>query len=142
MKPWMQNMRFWHALVAALGLVAFIGSGKYMHWSLDHLAGMADGPRLMYRTSHIYILWAALLNLGLAIYLRRPIKRRAQVLQLIGSLALMAGPALILASFLTESVQPEFHRPMTRYAIYLAVFGMAMHAVGHWTDGRTELRAA
>jgi hypothetical protein len=102
------------ALHFGLGVAAFalfVLTGQYMHWILDHLRGMPDGPRLMYRTSHIYLLWSALLN------------------TLVGSLLLLAGPFLLTASFLLESEHADLFRPAARLAIQLALAGTVLHAV-------------
>ncbi len=62
--PW----KWLHLLFGILGLVAFLFTGQFMDRRLDHLVGMPDGPRALYRSGHIYILFSALLNLLLVLY--------------------------------------------------------------------------
>ena len=56
-------MRKFHLLFGAAVVVAFLLTGQYMDKYLNHLAGAPDGLRMLYRTRHIFILMAGLLNL-------------------------------------------------------------------------------
>lgn len=118
-----------HLGIGTLGLVAFVLTGQYMHWVHDHLRGMPDGPRLFYRSVHIYLLWSALLNLALAGSAAVPRALPWATLRVLASLAVALGPALLVASFLLETYNPALLRPMARWAIYLAVAGVVTHTV-------------
>lgn len=119
-------LRKLHLLIGLAGVVAFVLTGQYMHWAHAHLEGMPDGPRLIFRSSHIYLLWASLLNLALGCYLPRSLTRAAH---LAGSVAVLLGPALLCWSFFFEPYGPELERPVGRLAIYLALGGMALHVI-------------
>ena len=54
---------------------------KYFH----HMVGVPDGPRLLYRTRHIFILLSGLTNLGIAAYFTYREQFWPRVFQLIGS---------------------------------------------------------
>jgi hypothetical protein len=41
-----------------------------MDLSYDHLRGLDDTTRMLFRSTHIYLLFAALLNLALGLYLK------------------------------------------------------------------------
>ena len=114
-----------HLIVGAAGLLAFVLTGQFMHWELDHLRGMADGPRLFYRTTHIYLMWSSALNLALGLFLVRPPGGARRLAQTASSIAVLAGPILICASFFLETYSPGLERPMSRYANLLAFAGMA-----------------
>lgn len=90
---------------------------------------MADGPRLIFRSSHIYLLWASLLNLALGCYLPRLSSSLPKFAQLAGCVAVLLGPALLCWSFFFEPYSPELSRPVGRWAIYLALAGTAMHVL-------------
>ena len=122
-----------HLGVGALGLLAFVLSGQYMHWVHDHLRGMPDGPRLFYRSVHIYLLWSALLNLALAGAAAVSVGPRRAALRSLASVAVAAGPALLAASFLLETYNEGLLRPMARWAIYAAVGGVLLHTLTSWT---------
>jgi hypothetical protein len=122
-----------HLVIGTLGLAAFLLSGQYMHWFLGHLQGMPDAPRLLYRTSHIYLLWSSLLNLLLGCYMVHAPRRIQRFAQSVASLALLVGPVLLAASFFIESPSsgPQRERPLAHIAIYLATAGVLVHAASH-----------
>jgi len=123
----MKNLRGVHLVAGLLGLIAFVLTGQYMELTFDHLNGMPDAPRLMYRSAHIYILYGALLNLLLGSYLRPLLGTAAQRMQLIGSLVLVAVPVLLLVSFFAESHNDPLSRPIAVIGIYLSLAGCGLH---------------
>ncbi len=125
----MNRFRTLHLVIGALGFAAFVLTGQYMHWVHGHLHGMADGPRLLYRTSHIYLLWSSLLNVLLGCYLNPFRNRSLRLVQSIAGLAILVGPFLLATSFFVESNNPSLARPITRLAIYLALAGGVLHAL-------------
>ena len=100
-----------------------------MAWVHAGLQGMPDGPRLFYRSAHIYLLWGALLNLLLGCYLARLERGVLRHVQSLGSLLILAGPFMLAASFFAERHNPELDRPVGQLAIFLALGGVALHAV-------------
>jgi hypothetical protein len=64
-------MRRLHLVTGLVSVAAFLASGLYMHLRYDHLRGMDDVLRLLFRSTHIYLLFAALLNLALGLYMTR-----------------------------------------------------------------------
>ena len=124
----MKYLRTSHFFVGVIALAAFLLSGQYMHHFLEHLKGMPDGSRLLYRSAHIYLLWASLLNLLLGSYLMPIIQGRLRHLQFVASLMVLSAPLCIGFSFLTESDAQELNRPFARIGIYLAFVGCIMHA--------------
>ena len=57
-----------HLVVGLAGVVLFLGTGQYMDRVHDHLRGMEDVRRMLFRSAHIYLLWSSLLNLALGLY--------------------------------------------------------------------------
>lgn len=139
--PGFMRLRHYHTAAGALALAAFVLSGQYMHWSLGHLRDMPDVPRLLYRSSHIYLLFAGLLNLALGLYLQMQAAPRARVVQAVGSVMLMASPVFFGWSFLAESQQPSIERQLLRLGIYLSFGGVVLHTVAAWL-ARSRLKTA
>jgi hypothetical protein len=122
-------MRRAHLIVGLVTLVAFLASGQYMDREYDHLRGLDDATRLLFRSAHIYLLFSALLNLALGLYLtERPGWRRW--LQRGGSVLLLATPVLFAVAFLTEPWLTELERPYARPGIYFSLAGMLLHLIG------------
>lgn len=123
-----------HFLTGIAGLVAFLLTGQYMDRWLSHLVGMADGPRVLYRSAHIYILFSALLNLLLGTYFVPVHGRFVRALQRVGSVLLLAAPVLLLYGFIVETPLAAVERPMIRGGVYCALGGVLMHALGVLCD--------
>ena len=123
------RLRAIHLVVGFAGLAAFVASGQYMAWVHAGLQGMADGPRLFYRSAHIYLLWGALLNLLLGCYLARLERGVLRHVQSLGSLLILAGPFMLAVSLFAERHNPELDRPVGQLAIFLALGGAALHAL-------------
>jgi len=125
----MNRLRTIHLVIGTLGFITFVLTGQYMHLVHGHLREMADGPRLLYRSSHIYLLWSSLLNVLLGCYLNPLRNRSLGVAQSIAGLAILIGPFLLTTSFFVESNNPSLARPVAWLAIYLALAGCVLHAM-------------
>lgn len=95
---------------------------EYVHNRL-----LPDGPRLLYRSRHIYILFSAFINLCLGIYLsgRTPGWRRA--LQIVGSVLILLAPALLLVGFFYEPARGPNHTVLAPLGIFATSAGMLLH---------------
>lgn len=131
-------LRRLHLATGLAGVAAFLLTGQYMHWVHAHLQDMADGPRLIYRSSHIYLLWASLLNLALGCYAHKLTGAGARIAQATGSIALIVGPIMLGWSFFYETYNQELSRPVSRLAIYLALAGMALHLIASFLQKRGD----
>lgn len=124
----MIRLRTLHLIIGIAGLLAFVLSGQYMHHFLDHLQGMPDGARLMYRSAHLYLFWASLLNLLLGSYLDCATQGGIRRFQILASAMIVLAPFLIGFSFFVESNSTELFRPFARVGIYSALAGCIIHA--------------
>lgn len=131
-------MRRLHLLVGFAALAAFLASGQYMDLAHDHLRGLDDATRLLFRSTHIYLLFSALLNILLGLYgTGRPAGWRWW-LRSLGSILVLAAPPLLAAGFLTEPWLSGLERPFSRPAIYASLAGVLVHAVSCWPQRRSS----
>src|SRR5262249_3453847 len=86
-----------HLAVGLVGLVGFLATGQYMDLAHDHLRGMDDARRLLFRSTHIYLLFGSLLNLALGLYAAPSAGWRRWV-RGVGSLLVLAAPGLAAAA--------------------------------------------
>jgi ABC-type Fe3+ transport system permease subunit len=134
-------MRRAHLLLGLVALAAFLGSGQYMDLAHNHLRGLDDATRLLFRSTHIYLLFAALLNLALGLYLvvEQPGWRRW--CQRAGSALVLVAPLLLAVGFLTEPWLSGLDRPYSRPAIIGSLVGMGLHLISRWPGRRRRPRA-
>ena len=116
-----------HLSVGLLGLVAFVLTGQYMGMFLGGLADMPDGPRLLYRTSHLYLMWSSLVNLLAGFYFVAATGKGARVTQLLACTLILLGPPLILTGFFLESPVNDLDRVFCGWANYFALAGVILH---------------
>jgi hypothetical protein len=134
----MQHLRAIHLGLGILGIVAFVLTGQYMGIFLAGLEGMPDGPRLLYRTSHLYLMWSSLLNLTVGYYFAPASGRNAKWVQAFSSALLLLGPPLILTGFFIESPANDLDRVFSSWANYFALGGVILHIVATASGRKAE----
>ena len=88
-----------HLILGIAAVFAFLLSGQYMDLYYGHLRGMADMPRMLFRSRHIYIMLASLINLGLATYFTRQPAGWRSTLQTAGSALIVLATCLLVVAF-------------------------------------------
>lgn len=121
-------MRWLHLTVGIVGVVGFLLTGQYMEHAHDHLRGMDDARRLLFRSTHIYLLFSSLVNLALGLHLR-PVRGWRWWLRTPGSLLVLSTPFFATAGFFTEPWLTNLERPCTKLTTYLCFAGMLLHSV-------------
>ena len=119
-------MRQLHLAIGIVGVVGFLATGQYMDRAHDHLHGMDDARRLLFRSTHIYLLLTALVNLALGLNLR-PARGWRHWVRQAGSLLVLGSPFLAAAGFFIEPWLTNLDRPYTRPAVYGCLTGMVLH---------------
>ena len=123
------RMKKAHLIFGVLIVVGFLLTGQYMDKFYNHLDGMADGPRLLYRTRHIFILLSGLLNLGIGAYFTYRTQPWARTLQLLGSLFIFAASLLFLIAFFYEPRLNDLHTPLSHWGTYTIATGALLHVI-------------
>lgn len=118
-----------HLIFGVLVVIAFLLTGQYMDKYYNHLDGMPDGPRLLYRTRHIFILLAGLLNLGIGAYFTYRIETGRRIIQLLGSLLIFAASFLFLIAFFYEPNLGDLHTPVSHWGTYTIAAGALLHVI-------------
>jgi hypothetical protein len=127
-------MKRFHQLFGIAVVIIFLLTGKYMDVYLHHLRDMPDGLRMLYRTRHIYILLAGLLNVGIGSYFTYRNERWRRVLQLMGSALIVVATALLFAAFWLDTQLQHLATPWTHKGMYAILAG----ALFHWFSGLGE----
>jgi hypothetical protein len=121
-------MRRLHLVIGICAVVAFLITGQFMRHHSPPMATMSDSARLMYRSRHIYILAAGLLNLVLGVHFQRHREGWRRTVQAAGSILLLASPALLILAFTVEPGR-GFHEetPWSHAGLYALFAGSMAH---------------
>ena len=124
-------MKRFHLIFGIATVLLFLLTGQYMAIYQNYLHGMAAMPRLLFRSRHIYILLASLLNLMLGTYLTRQPGGWRRTLQCVGSTVIIVATCLLVAAFVREPHFTQIDRtPFSFYGIILIAIGTVAHAIG------------
>lgn len=124
-----KRIHFW---VGLAGVVLFLLTGQYMAHIVGDMSALADGPRMLYRSAHIYLLLVSIMNLLTGVYLEPPATRASKVIQTAISVILLLSPVLIVYGFINESLNESLKRPVissTLYMLYLAAILLVIEKI-------------
>ena len=115
-----------HLYSGILFLAIFAVTGQYMLHVLDLPNQEMDAQRMMYRASHLYILFVAALNVAIGCYWIKRDGRLQRVLQNAGSAMLFLSQPNLLAAFLTEPQDLGTGREITLLGCVLVLVGVVL----------------
>jgi hypothetical protein len=131
-----QTLKRFHLVFGLVLVIVFLLTGQYMDRVHNHLQGMADGPRMLYRTRHIYILLSALVHLGIGSYFKYRYGVR-RILQLLGSLFITIAPILFIVGFFREPHLSGLYAPLSKTGIIMIAIGTALHLISSVKETET-----
>ena len=120
-------MRRFHFYFGIAVVIVFLLTGQYMEYV--HNSRLPDGPRLLYRSRHIYLLFSGLINLSIGAYLTDKLSGWRRLLQLIGSILLGIGPPLLLIGFFREPAHGPSETMVAPFGIYITALGTLLHVI-------------
>jgi hypothetical protein len=120
-------MRLFHVIFGIFVVTAFLLTGQYMDRYLNHMVGVGDGVRMLYRTRHIFILLAGLLNLGIGAYLSYRAQLWRKILQALGSGLIVIASLLFIVAFFYEPRLRDLYTPLSHWGTYTIVAGTLFH---------------
>ncbi len=109
-------------------VLVFLITGQLIHHHTPPMATLGDSARLMFRSRHIYILAAGLVNLMLGLYLERHGTGWRRMVQTAGSAVMLVSPVLLVVAFAVEPGR-GFQEEMrwTTAGLYLLFGGSMAH---------------
>jgi hypothetical protein len=130
-------MKTLHRIFGALVILAFLLTGQFMDFHNPKVREMTDeGARMMFRSRHIYILLAGLLNLGVGVYFTYWRERWRKILQMIGSLLIIIAPLMMIGAFFYEPTLKGLQRTLTLPAIVTLAVGVFFHLFSGMKQGK------
>ena len=127
-----------HLWIGIIGLIAFVLSGQYFKHMLGGLKELDDAPRLLLRTSHVYLFLTSVINLVFGLYYAPPAKIRWYTIY--NQSLIMLAPFVVGYSFVTETLtNTGIDRPWTLLAMVLIlawIGNIGMGAAYRWYQKR------
>jgi hypothetical protein len=127
-----------HLIFGVCVIVGFLLTGQYMDKFYNHMVGIADGPRLLYRTRHIFILLSGLLNLGIGAYFTSRTGPLPRTLQLLGSLLIFTSSILFFIAFFYEPHLAQLRTPLSHWGTYTIATGTVFHVLSQFSHENTQ----
>ena len=128
-------MKRFHLIFGLLVLVVFLLTGQYMDRFHEHLKFTPDGPRMLYRTRHIFILFSGLLHLGIGSYFSYRVQTWRRALQILGSVLITITPVLFTLGFFYEPNLQGLYAPLSKAGVIMTAVGALMHVVSGVKEG-------
>jgi drug/metabolite transporter (DMT)-like permease len=133
-------MKRLHLIFGVLVVLVFLLTGQYMDFQEPKVREMTDeGARMMFRSRHIYVLLAGLVNLGVGAYFTYHVARWRKTLQIAGSILIVLAPLLMTIAFFYEPTLKGLQRTFTQPAIVALFAGVFLHLFSGMRQTR-ELR--
>lgn len=120
-------MKRFHLVFGLVVLIVFLLTGQYMDRFHNHLEFMADGPRMLYRSRHIFILMSGLLHLGIGTYFTTRLTTTRRALQIIGSVLITIATVLYVIAFFHEPRLEVLQNPLSLPGTIVIAVGTLLH---------------
>jgi len=117
-----RSFRMVHLVVGAVAVVAFLISGQIMGRHDPPVAAMEWGERLLYRSRHIYLLCAGLVNLAIGVHYGLPAGAFRRGAAIVASLLVLASAVLCFFAFFAEPMAGRMPGPVSSLGLF-ALFG-------------------
>jgi hypothetical protein len=93
------------------------------------LPSMDWGDRLLFRSRHIYLLSAGLVNLALGVHYALPVTRLRRAAAEAGSLLVLASAPTLFFAFFAEPMASRPAGPLSALGLYAVFGGVLLHAL-------------
>jgi hypothetical protein len=115
-----------HLITGYVFFGLFLGTGAYMLFNFPDLYKGQEEVRMMYRSTHIYLLLAALLNIQAAGSLP-PVNRTVPKLAFsVASILLIISPIILFLAFIYEPPSYLIDRPFSFFGILFLVVSVIL----------------
>jgi hypothetical protein len=120
-------MKRFHIVFGLVVLIVFLLTGQYMDRFHNHLEFMADGPRMLYRSRHIFILMSGLVHLGIGTYFSSRSTATRRALQIIGSVLIIIATVIFTIAFFYEPRLEGLQNRLTLPGTIMIAVGTLLH---------------
>jgi hypothetical protein len=123
-----RTLRTAHLAVGAITVGAFLVTGLVMYGHEPALSSLDWGDRLLFRSRHIYILAAGLVNLALGLHFALPEGASRRGAAIAGSLFALASAVMLFLAFFAEPMAGREPGNLSHFGLYALFGGVMLHA--------------
>jgi hypothetical protein len=127
-------MRRFHLIFGVIVAIVFLLTGQYMDRFHQHLQYMPDGPRMLYRTRHIFILLSGLVHLSLGSYFRFRSGGVRRAIQIVGSVLISIASVLFTIGFFYEPKMTGLYAPYSKRGVIMIAVGTLLHVLTEYNE--------
>jgi hypothetical protein len=132
------TLRTAHLAIGAVTIGAFLVTGMVMYAHEPPLSAMDWGDRLLFRSRHIYILCAGLVNLSLGLRYALPLRAPWRAAAVAGSVLALASTALLFFAFFAEPMAGREPGRLSMSGVFALFAGVIALALANLRHGRTR----
>jgi hypothetical protein len=132
------TLRTAHLAIGAVTIGAFLVTGMVMYAHEPPLSAMDWGDRLLFRSRHIYILCAGLVNLSLGLHYALPAAGARRGVAVAGSVLALASTALLFFAFFSEPMAGREPGTLSVFGLYALFAGVIALSLANLRHGRTR----
>lgn len=100
-----------------------------MDSNYNHLEGMEDIQRMIFRAEHIYLLLSSLIHIAIGTYLTPFTQKYLGYFQILASILMFTASFLFILGFFKEMPTDIIERPLSRNGLYLMLAGVVFHGI-------------
>lgn len=123
-----------HLAFGLLLFMIFLITGQYMRADFPDKDAIDQTLRVLMRSRHIYILFSALIHVGLGLYFVARGETWRRAVQYAGSLVLIASSILLVSAFIRETYTLAAFSDISRFGIYTSLAGIGFHLIATLGD--------
>jgi hypothetical protein len=130
------TLRMAHLVVGALAVGAFLVTGMVMSGHEPPLPSLDWGERLLFRSRHIYLLAAGLVNLSLGARYALPGSGAGAAAAVAGSLFALASAPMLFFAFFAEPMAGRGPGQLSAWGLYVLFAGVLLCVAPSLRPGR------
>lgn len=123
------SLRMAHLVVGAIAVVAFLATGQVMGRLDPPVAELEWAERLLFRSRHMYILAAGLVNLALGVHYLLPEGAVRKVAATAGSLLVLTSALLLFFAFFAEPMAGRWPGVLSMLGLYALFGGVLLYTI-------------
>lgn len=123
-----RSLRMAHLVIGGVAVVAFLITGQIMGRHEPPVADMEWAERLLFRSRHIYLLCAGLVNVAMGVHFELPGRAARRGAAVAGSLLVLTSAVLMFFAFFAEPMAGRWPGMLSGAGLFALFGGVLLYA--------------